>query len=72
MRRRMNIFNFERNSAQSDVRHPNRISPSDADQLGYFAAVNGLTEQQAQELIQTHGGNLAVLVKEARKLREPK
>ncbi|MBZ9819717.1 DUF3606 domain-containing protein [Mesorhizobium sp. CA4] len=72
MRRRMNVFNFERDSAESEVRDPNRISTSDADQLGYFAAVNGITEEQARELIQNHGGNLAVLVKEARKLREPK
>ncbi|AZO34716.1 DUF3606 domain-containing protein [Mesorhizobium sp. M2A.F.Ca.ET.037.01.1.1] len=70
MRPRMNIFNFGSDSADNDVRHANRISTSDVDQLAYFAAVNGITEQQARDLIQRHGDNLAVLVNEARKLRE--
>jgi hypothetical protein len=43
---------------------------SDPEQLAYFSAVNGITEQQARELIRKHGDNLAVLVKEARRLRE--
>ncbi|WP_292145077.1 DUF3606 domain-containing protein [Mesorhizobium sp.] len=66
----MSIFNFGSDSAESDVRGANRISTSDLDQLDYFAAANGITEQQARDLIQKHGNNLAVLVKEARKLRE--
>lgn len=69
MRARVNILNFGTESADSDVRDPNRISTGDPEQLAYFSAVNGITEQQARELIRKHGGNLAVLVKEARKLR---
>ncbi|TPI11219.1 DUF3606 domain-containing protein [Mesorhizobium sp. B4-1-3] len=70
MRPRVNIFSFGSGGAESEVRDPNRISTTDADQLAYFAAVNGITEQQARELVQKHGDNLAVLVKEARKLQE--
>lgn len=35
MRGRMTIFSFASDSAESDVRDPNRISASDADQLAY-------------------------------------
>ncbi|CDX32033.1 hypothetical protein MPLDJ20_150010 [Mesorhizobium plurifarium] len=70
MRAHVNVLNFGSESAGSDVRDPNRISTSDPEQLAYFSAVNGITEQQARELIRKHGDNLAVLVKEARRLRE--
>ncbi|CDX60375.1 hypothetical protein MPL3365_370015 [Mesorhizobium plurifarium] len=70
MRAHVNVLNFGSESADSDVRDPNRISTSDPEQLAYFSAVNGITEQQARELIRKHGDNLAVLVKEARRLRE--
>jgi hypothetical protein len=65
----MKIFN-PGNGTETQVRDPSRLSATDANQLAYFAAVNGITERQARELVQAHGDNLAVLVKEARKLRE--
>ncbi|AZO09538.1 MULTISPECIES: DUF3606 domain-containing protein [unclassified Mesorhizobium] len=61
---------MESDSAERTFRNPNRVSANDPYEVGYFAAVNGLTEEQVRGLIRTHGEEVAVLVREARKLRE--
>jgi len=57
-------------SAEHVFRNPNRVSADDPYEVGYFAAVNGLTEDQVRALIKTHGEDVVVLVMAARKLRE--
>ncbi|CDX17346.1 conserved hypothetical protein [Mesorhizobium plurifarium] len=58
-------------SAEHVFRNPNRVSADEAYEVGYFAGVNGITEDQVRALIKLHGEDVVVLVIEARKLREP-
>ncbi|PBB83319.1 DUF3606 domain-containing protein [Mesorhizobium sp. WSM3876] len=57
-------------SVEQVFRSPNLVSGDIPYEVSYFAAVNGITEEQVRGLIKLHGEDVAVLVSEARKLRE--
>lgn len=53
-----------------DFRDRDRVSADEEYEVRHFAEQNGLTTQQAMELIKKHGNGRDVLTRAARELRE--
>lgn len=57
------------NPHKQDNRDRKRVSGSEDYEVRYFAETNGISLEQARELIRTHGNDRETLTREARKLK---
>jgi hypothetical protein len=57
--------------SKRDFRDRDRVSAKQDYELRHFAEQNGLTTEQARELIRQHGNDREALTAAARKLRNP-
>ena len=57
--------------SKRDFRDRDRVSAKQDYELRHFADQNGLTTEQARELIRQHGNDREALTAAARKLRNP-
>ena len=57
--------------SKRDFRDRDRVSAKEDYELRHFAEQNGLTTEQARELIRQHGNDREALTAAARKLRNP-
>lgn len=55
--------------AKKGAQDRNRVARSEGYEVEYFARKQGITTEQAQDLIKRHGSNRAVLDAEAEKLK---
>ena len=58
------------NPQQQDNRDRSRVSGSEDYEIRYFADENGISMDQARELISRHGNDRETLNREARKLKQ--
>ena len=58
------------NPQQQDNRDRSRVSGSEDYEIRYFADENGISMEQARELISRHGNDRETLNREARKLKQ--
>lgn len=58
------------NPRMRDERDRSRVSGSEEYEVRYFAEENGITPEQARELIKKFGNDRATLTAEAKKIRQ--
>jgi len=58
------------NPQQQDNRDRSRVSGSEDYEIRYFADENGISMEQARELISRHGNDRETLNREAQKLKQ--